>query len=129
MFKGYDAEGRPIWIAEVGKMDLRAVLEEGGDDVNYLEKYAKQAAYRIMKSILDANTEDRVVTEVVGLLDADGVSLKQVTYVPNAAFLMKIGLPYRQLAENHVGGGIVVNGKTILKFSTLSSKFSKHHKK
>ncbi|CAG7717655.1 unnamed protein product, partial [Allacma fusca] len=46
---GYDYEDRPIWVAEIGKYNIRSVVERGPEGLNDVEKYCFQAAFRIFK--------------------------------------------------------------------------------
>jgi hypothetical protein len=68
-----------------------------------------------VSSILEYSTEENPVADALCLVDLDGFDMKQIMYVPNIILGIQMGLPYRNLALNHVGGAVIINGSFPIK--------------
>lgn len=111
---GYDEEeGRPIWVMEIGRTHIRAMVESGGETLRNFEKYTEQIAYRILKSIHAANTTEQPVSEAIFLLDFDGILLRDVTSLPVMSFALRLILKNRDLILNFLGPTIFVNANFV----------------
>jgi len=107
---GHDEEeGRPIWVMEFGRMNLRPLVEEGGEMLKAFEKYTEQIAYRIVKSIKAAATPERPVTEAIFILDFDGLNLQQVSSFPVMTFGLNLVMKNRELIMDYLGPTIFIN--------------------
>lgn len=105
---GHDNDDQPIWVLEYGHMDLRSVLERGPEAADFLEKYIKQFAYRMVKSIREKN-ETGEVNEAVFIMDFEGLSLRQLAYVPSVRFLIRLANAFRDLVLKYTGTMLVIN--------------------
>ncbi|CAG7731269.1 unnamed protein product, partial [Allacma fusca] len=61
---GYDYEDRPIWISEVGKYNVRKVVERGPEGTADLERYAFQGVMRCLKSMYAKDIDGKEVREI-----------------------------------------------------------------
>ncbi|CAG7819742.1 unnamed protein product [Allacma fusca] len=110
---GFDAENRPIWIAELGKWNLRKVVEAGGETFKNFDKYVQQSRIRITKSRALKSTPGHIVTEAVFLLDLDELKLSQIASVPTVSYILNLARQYRKLLTEHTGVAVVVNANFV----------------
>ncbi|CAG7733121.1 unnamed protein product [Allacma fusca] len=91
---GYDEQGRPVWIFEVGKYPFLRLLNKGPETVAIMEKYFEQAGLRIIKSSATRNPANGQINVI---FDFEGAQIRQVTNPRTISFIVefikKIGVP------------------------------------
>ncbi|CAG7838235.1 unnamed protein product [Allacma fusca] len=110
---GFDYDDRPFWISELGKYNMRAVVEKGPEALATFDKYVLQAAFYVLKSIHDRNTDGREVSEVVFLVDYDGLDMYQLTHIPTVTFALRVARIYSDLLQVALGRCIIINANYV----------------
>ncbi|CAG7834324.1 unnamed protein product [Allacma fusca] len=81
---GYDEDGKLVWVLELGKWDIQSAMEQGPEIRDLMDKYADQAVLTIYNSTYSKNG----ITPVLGIVDMDGYSLKQLTSIKTVEFIV-----------------------------------------
>ncbi|CAG7837342.1 unnamed protein product [Allacma fusca] len=110
---GYDYEDRPVWMAEVGKYNVRKWVERGDQDLKDLEKYCFQATVRIMKSMQAKDREGREIRQGVFVGDCEGLDMTQVAHIPTVVFVLTTAQTYRDIIAQALGQIIVINANYV----------------
>ncbi|CAG7837196.1 unnamed protein product, partial [Allacma fusca] len=75
---GFDDDGRPIWVVEIGKWDIKSAVERGEEWEKIFTKYCNQWLYRVIQSVGLKSTEENTVKEAITIHDYEGFSLDQL---------------------------------------------------
>ncbi|CAG7833524.1 unnamed protein product [Allacma fusca] len=77
---GYDYDDRPVWVVEMGKYQMRKLVERGPEALKNFTKYCVQAAKIIIKSHKDRNPDGNRASFI---LDFDGLRFEQFAHIPS----------------------------------------------
>ncbi|CAG7826569.1 unnamed protein product, partial [Allacma fusca] len=86
---GFDSENRPIWVVEVGKWDIRTILERGEKWEKLFDKFMDKWLWRVINSTKTKATEDSPVTELDLIIDADGMDYRQLSSPKAVGYALK----------------------------------------
>ncbi|CAG7723607.1 unnamed protein product, partial [Allacma fusca] len=106
---GYDYEDQPVWIAEVGKYNVRAQIEKGPEAARNLTQYLFQAVFRIVKSMQVKDTVDQEIRTAFFIGDCDGLDLNQSTHVPTVTYVLNLLQTHSDFLTLMVGHVIALN--------------------
>ncbi|CAG7734345.1 unnamed protein product, partial [Allacma fusca] len=106
---GYDLDDRPVWVAEVGKYDLRAEVELGEENIQACLKYLFLAVHRIVKSIYDRDTPEREIRNAVFIIDLEGFDLLQFSHTKTISLCLRLTRDYKEVTQEFMGNCVFVN--------------------
>ncbi|CAG7732762.1 unnamed protein product, partial [Allacma fusca] len=106
---GYDAEDRPVWMAEMGKFNVRREVELGEENLKILLKYAFNAVYRIIRTIHEKDTPKQEVRYASFLFDLDGFDLYQFGHAATMMFILRVFREYKEVIRELLGYCMLVN--------------------
>jgi len=110
---GYTQENLPVWGMELGKWNLKKMLTAGGETLKTFDKYVDQMAYRMLESLKAKSTPEDPITDIMFLVDFDGLQLEQVAHLPSMTWLINLARTYRDLIAKHLGGTTIVNANFV----------------
>ncbi|CAG7784729.1 unnamed protein product, partial [Allacma fusca] len=113
---GYDDDGVPIWVAEMGKWDPRKSVEAGPERKRNFQLYEIQFLARCIASAQWNSSEDNPRKEFNLILDMEGYSSRQISS-PETLDLQLWGARQYSNAFVYLKQATVVNGNFI--FTTL----------
>ncbi|CAG7818201.1 unnamed protein product, partial [Allacma fusca] len=87
-WSGYDFDGRPLWILEFGKWNVRSIAESDKGTLDLFNIYIDQVVYNAFQSI-SHNLTVETSSEVIAIVDMEGWSTSQVSRA-NVAYLAKV---------------------------------------
>ncbi|CAG7716837.1 unnamed protein product [Allacma fusca] len=118
---GYDFKDQPVWVAEVGKYNIKEQVLKGHDAAHNLTLYLFQGVHRIIKSMMLKDTPTKEIRKVFFIGDCEGLDLNQATHLPTVSYALNIIRKYTDfvsLITGHVVG-INVNYVATLAFESL----------
>ncbi|CAG7831926.1 unnamed protein product [Allacma fusca] len=86
---GFDYENRPIWVVEVGKWDLRSVIERGPEWEKLFDTYADKILWEFWNSTNIKTTLEFPVKDGVLIVDFDGLDRNQLQSPGAVAYFFK----------------------------------------
>ncbi|CAG7831689.1 unnamed protein product [Allacma fusca] len=108
-WSGFDEEGRPLWILELGKWDIRKIVLSGNKTVSNFHKFVDKAIFNIINSMDLNSTEPDSPSQVAGLIDMDGFDYTQLASVPTVEFILKKFKYLVPVIYKFVSHGYIVN--------------------
>ncbi|CAG7721599.1 unnamed protein product [Allacma fusca] len=106
-FAGYDSNDWPVWIAEVGKFNIRRAVELGNEEL--LVKYTFKAIYRIIKTIHDKDSPEEEIRFGAFILDYDGFDWYQINHAETVNFMLRVLRDYKEVIEEFLGYCMLIN--------------------
>ncbi|CAG7827045.1 unnamed protein product, partial [Allacma fusca] len=89
-WSGKDDEGRPLWIAELGKWNARNIVESGKEYMEKFDTYIDTIVINFGRSLNWKNTTDNSsYPQIVLILDVEGFDYFQFTSVPTVQYVIK----------------------------------------
>ncbi|CAG7824717.1 unnamed protein product [Allacma fusca] len=86
---GFDPEGRPIWVWEFGKWDLRQFLEKGEKWEKLVDRYFDKWLWRLYDSTNIKATKELPVKDGELIVDFEGFSYRQYSSPAALGFFLK----------------------------------------
>ena len=108
---GHDYDGRPVWVMEFGKYDIRGHVTGGEEQAKRLDKYSDQLIWNILQSA-DNTTDPENPTDVVIIMDMDGYSLQQLGSTQAVSFVLKF-LKQALAVFNYIDAVYVINANFV----------------
>ncbi|CAG7819718.1 unnamed protein product [Allacma fusca] len=118
---GYDYEDQPVWIAEVGKYNVREQVEKGPEAAQNLSRYLFQGVFRLFESMIVKDSPTKEIRNVFVIGDWEGLDITQSTHLPTVRFAMHLLRTYREFLALGIGYaiGLNVNYVTTLMFESI----------
>ncbi|CAG7835790.1 unnamed protein product [Allacma fusca] len=116
-WSGVDEDCRPIWVGQMGRWNVRRVVERGEKSRENFRKYIEQMVYNIGKSVkLNKNTTScsNPEEEVTGIIDLEGFNYFQLSSVSTVDFILSLFKEFVPVIIKHVYGAYVVNATYVV---------------
>ncbi|CAG7631910.1 unnamed protein product [Allacma fusca] len=104
---GYDEDNRPIWIAELGRWNIKKVIEDGY--IKEFDLFVKQLAHLAIKSIYERSSDDFPVDEAICVLDFADLKMEQLRHQPTVRYVLGLANEFQSVANKYLGEAIVIN--------------------
>ncbi|CAG7733986.1 unnamed protein product [Allacma fusca] len=98
---GYDEDGAPIFVVEMGKYDLRTIVENGGENAKALDIYLDQ----IFLSMAETG-EKSPAKQFDIIIDLEGFDIRQASHFPTVQMIISKFTRFEQV----VGKGAMKQG-------------------
>ncbi|CAG7834525.1 unnamed protein product [Allacma fusca] len=92
---GYDEDGAPIWIFELGKWDIRKYAEKEGELYEAADIYADQILLNFRESGRNSSAK-----QFVAICDIEGFSLRQVQHPKTVQFLLRRFFRFEEIVRD-----------------------------
>ncbi|CAG7826954.1 unnamed protein product [Allacma fusca] len=104
---GYTDDNLPLWIAEVGNVSVRQVVEEGERSMDLLEKYGQKVLLNVFRSLFRNGSPE--MSEIVAIFDFGGFRMSEVTHLPTITYMMKIMKRYVNVVDACLQQALLIN--------------------
>ncbi|CAG7730229.1 unnamed protein product, partial [Allacma fusca] len=106
---GYDEDGAPIWVFELGKWDMRKFAEQGGKLYDAMDIYGDQMFLNFKKSGLSSPAK-----QFVGICDMDGFQVRQAGHAKTVQFILSKFVRFEQIVrDGAMKQGWIVNANAL----------------
>ncbi|CAG7816644.1 unnamed protein product [Allacma fusca] len=95
---GYDYDGAPVWIIELGHWDVRSIVEGGDSLLKEFDRYVDQGL-----AIIKASGQNNSTDGYVLIIDGDGYGLRQASNIRTVYKMIDV---IRKFANDAVDGGL-----------------------
>ncbi|CAG7785173.1 unnamed protein product [Allacma fusca] len=92
---GYDDEGAPIWVFELGKWDIRKFLEKDNETAYAMDVACDQMFLRFRESAIKSQEK-----QFLCICDLDKFSLRQATHLRSIQFILSKFLRLEQIVQS-----------------------------
>ncbi|CAG7730548.1 unnamed protein product [Allacma fusca] len=119
---GFDYEGRPIWIAQWGKFNLKKIVQDGKESQELFSKYVEKTARILRKSGQILSTPEHPVNEAAFILDFADLNFEQIADIETVSYALKLAQLY---ADDIIGGTnkvVVVNVNHVAQLAVRLAK-------
>ncbi|CAG7724624.1 unnamed protein product [Allacma fusca] len=106
---GYDQKDQPIWMAEVGKYNVREQIEKGPEAARNLTLYMFQGVHRIYRSLYAKDQAGKEVRTGFFVGDCEGLDLNQATHLPTVTYALETLRKYNDFLPLLVGHVVAFN--------------------
>ncbi|CAG7834527.1 unnamed protein product, partial [Allacma fusca] len=118
---GYDEEGSPIWILELGQWDVRKAVETGGDLLENTNKWFQQMSLQIHISAYNSSEGENKQVNVI--VDLDGFSIQQIGHAPTVQFILSEMQEMEKKAQNgNLKAAFIINANSLFNKFWASGK-------
>jgi hypothetical protein len=109
---GWTPEGLPILIAQVGKWDVRKVIERGEKET--FLKFVNHMFSQLIKLCEEqSQLPDKVVSQVVGIVDMQGFEMRQITLMGAVDAMLEAARRFEANFPETLKQGFVINAPRI----------------
>ncbi|CAG7689097.1 unnamed protein product [Allacma fusca] len=106
---GYDEDGAPIYVVELGKYDLRTIVENGGENAKALDIYLDQ-----MFLSMAQNGRKSSAKQFILIADLEGFDMRQASHFPTIQLIISKFSRFEQVVGNGtMKQGWIVNANFI----------------
>ncbi|CAG7829134.1 unnamed protein product [Allacma fusca] len=102
---GFDIEGRPVFIMEIGKWPIRYTVEKGGEDLKNLDMHMEQFFHRVVVGPRAFFNDSEIgAPDTAAILDWEGFSLIQLVHAPTLQYILRHFAGFQRIQDSFAYG-------------------------